>query len=602
MSMHRLLVGLLALSLGAASAACGSGYGKTDDPDVGDGDANRAEGDENPASSDSGSQGESSSAAAAPVASGGSSSVVTGAGATTGTGGASTAIPYAAAGGTVAGDFSSGAVDMGEEAEPPPADPDNEGDEYQAVGTNPFTLTAYDPLSTFAADVDTASYDIFRRDINDGTLPIPDSVRLEEYVNYFRYDYPAPAHDSPDPFQISLAAAPNLLDRDTVMLRVGIQGKAAPPRDPANLVFLVDTSGSMSSADKLPLVREMLLMTLEVLEPEDKVSIVTYAGTVGVALEPTSIADYGVIESAIRSLGSGGSTAGAAGIELAYEQAEAGLIDGGINHVFLCTDGDFNVGISDTDQLVALIEDKRETGITFTALGFGSGNLNDAMMEAISNAGNGQYAVISDLGQAQRYVGERLLSTMLLIAKDMKLQVEFNPVEVYAYRLLGYENRAIADEQFRDDTVDAGEIGAKHRVTALYELVLLGSEIPAPEGAPQPKDGEAYTGEVEVDPADLVLVKVRYKDVDATETDPAYEVNAHLAPAEVATSYTALDSDFQWALSIAAFAEILKDSPYADATALPIVESVFSDSDNQSDNDRVEFAGLFAQAQALLAQ
>ena len=366
-------------------------------------------------------------------------------------------------------DDDDGAYLMGPAEYAGPLAADDSSDPDAPVGTNPFTVTAFDPLSTFAADVDTASYDIFRRILAEGALPSADWVRLEEFVNYFEYGYPAPAHDAEVPFSISLAAAPNLLDRDTVVLHVGIQGKAAPPfeKRPANLVFLVDVSGSMGGADKLPLVRELLRLTLDELDPTDTISIVTYASDTGVRLSPTPVSDRATIEDVIYDLTAGGSTAGGAGINLAYEQAEAAFLEGGINHVLLCTDGDFNVGISNTADLVALIEEKRETGITFTALGFGLDNLNDGMMEAITNAGNGVYGVITDSDQAARYVHERLLQGMTYIAKDMKLQIEFNPNEVYAYRLLGYENRAIADELFRDDTVDAGEVGAGHRVTAL---------------------------------------------------------------------------------------------------------------------------------------
>jgi Ca-activated chloride channel family protein len=478
----------------------------------------------------------------------------------------------------------------------------NEDDRYTPVGTNPFTLVGYDPLSTFAADVDTASYDIFRRDINLGILPQPESVRLEEFVNYFEYAYPKAAYDSSVPFSISLAAAPNILDRETQLLRVGIQGKAAPPfeRKPANLVFLVDVSGSMSADNKLPLVQQLLRLALDELLPTDTISIVTYASGTGVRLEPTPVSNRATIEAVINSLSAGGSTAGAAGLDLAYQQAESNYLDNGINHVLLCTDGDFNVGPSTNDALIQLIEEKRATGVTLTVLGFGVGNLNDSMMEAVSNAGNGVYGVISDADQAARYVEERLLSTMNFIAKDMKIQVEFNPNFIHAYRLLGYENRAIGDQQFRDDSIDGGEVGADHRVTAIYELVPVGSEIPLPEGAPEPKDGEPYAGEVEVAPSDLVLVKVRYKDLDAVETDPALEVNLSLMPEEVAASHTDLDTDFQWAVAVAAFAEILKQSPYGDAAFLPQVEQIVTANAND-DADRTEFVSLFGTAQTLLS-
>jgi Ca-activated chloride channel family protein len=466
---------------------------------------------------------------------------------------------------------------------------------YEAVGTNPFVITAFDPLSTFAADVDTASYDIFRREAGAGTLPDPASVRLEEYVNYFDYGYEAPAADAEVPFNVHLGAAPGLFEPETVMLRVGIQGREAQPaaeKRPANLVFLVDISGSMSSSEKLPLVQLTLYETLGVLNPDDTVSIVTYAGSTGVALPPTPVSDRSTIETVIESFAAGGSTAGASGIDLAYAQAEAAYLDGGINHVILCTDGDFNVGPSSTEELVTLIEEKRRSGITLTVLGFGAGN--DAMMEAISNKGNGVYGVMTDADSVTRYVEERMLSTMDFIAKDLKIQVEFNPEEVYAYRLLGYENRAIDDVLFRDDTIDAGEIGAGHSVTALYELVLAGNDLPTAEGAPDPEDGDVYTGDVEIDPADLALVKIRYKDVDATEADPALEVNASLAPEDVAASEAEQDAAFQWATAIASLAEILKASPYADPGRLDLIEAIVARPVFDGDPDKEELETLLA--------
>jgi len=473
------------------------------------------------------------------------------------------------------------------------------GDQYEAPGTQPFVMTAYDPLSTFAADVDTASYDIFRRDANEGRVPDPASVRLEEYVNSFRYAYPAPAASAGEPFAIHLAAAPSLAETGTLLLRVGIQGKVAEPA-PANIVYLVDVSGSMAAAEKLPLVKVVLTEALEVLQPTDLVSIVTYAGSTTVALSPTPVADDATIRSVIASLTSGGSTAGASGIDLAYQQAEAAYIEGGINHVVLCTDGDFNVGPYTTDELVTLIEEKRTTGVTLTALGFGYGNLNDAMMEAVSNAGNGMYAVISDEDHAIKYAHDQLLSTMIHIAKDMKIQVEFNAERVVAYRLLGYENRAIADEDFRDDVVDAGEIGAGHRVTALYEIVPTAVDVPEPEGAAAIEDGAAYEGTVEVEGSDLVLVKVRYKEPGATVDDPAHEVAASLAAVSTATSHADLDADFRWAFAIASFAEILKNSPYARPEDLEAIAGIVAAEAEGMTGDRAEFATLFSRARPLL--
>jgi Ca-activated chloride channel homolog len=476
----------------------------------------------------------------------------------------------------------------------------NDGDKYESVGVNPFTVVAHDPFSTFAADVDTASYDIFRRDVNLNLIPQAGSVRLEDFVNYFRYDYPAPQESAEHPFAISLAAVGNPLGRATTLLRVGIQAQKPPASEkkPASIVFLIDTSGSMQTEEKLPLVQHLLTETLNVLDADDTVSIVTYAGDTSVRLPPTPVAHRSVIEAEINGLDAGGSTAGAAGLTLAYEQAAAGFINDGINHVVLCTDGDFNVGPSSDEELVQLIEEKRKTGITLTALGFGIGNLNDAMMEKVSNAGNGIYSVIASKTQATSYAEDKMLATLVHVAKDMKLQVEFNPETVRAYRLLGYENRAIADDDFRDDMVDAGEVGAGHRVTALYELVLAGDDIPMPEEGPEIVDGEAVEGKREIAAEDLVLVKVRYKAPGATEEDAAYEVSATLAPSAIAEVG---DDDVRWAVAMAAFAEFLKGSPFARDEDLEVIGAIVQ-AQKDRDLERTEFAELFAKALTLLGK
>lgn len=496
-------------------------------------------------------------------------------------------------GGDMSPGGSSGAPYVPPQAPPPtswwPDEPT--GDDYEYVGTNPFVMTVHDPLSTFGVDVDTASYDIFRRDAAASLLPNPDSVRVEEYLNFFRYDYPAPViGEAEHPFHIDLAAAPNILDRDTHILRVGLQAAevAAKDKKPANLVFLIDRSGSMYGSDRLPLVKLMLIETLELLEPTDMITIVSYASGTEVTLEPTQVAEKELIIDTINSLAASGATAGGAGIQLAYEQAEAVYIEGGLNHVILCTDGDFNVGATG-DDLISLIEEKRETGITFTALGFGRGNLNDAMLEATSNAGNGVYGVIATEQQARQYVEERMLSNLQYVAKDVKVQVEFNPALVSSYRLIGYENREIDDDDFDDDEVDAGEIGAGHQVTALYELVLAGNAMPDSEGAPEVDDGDPYAGLVEVDASDLVLVKVRYKPVDAIAEDPAIEVRASLAA--VADDIAVADEDLRWSVALAAFAELVKDSPFADNAHLDQVSAIFAEQ-AERDSSRQEFHRL----------
>ena len=465
--------------------------------------------------------------------------------------------------------------------------------------TNPFVITAHDPLSTFAADVDTASYDIFTNSVGNGSLPPAATVRLEEFVNYFHYGYQAPAADAAQPFSISLAAAP-ALNPSTLLLRVGIQGRpSTAEKRAANLVFLVDVSGSMASAEKLPLVQYTLTQALTVLDPTDEISIVTYAGSTEVKLPPTPVAQASTIEKVIDSLVPNGGTNGGSGIQLAYEQAKNGFIEGGINHVLLCTDGDFNVGITSNEALVQLITEKRESGITFTALGYGA-SPNDAMMERVSDAGNGTYSVVYNQASADSYVKDRLLSSLDYIAKDMKIQVEFNPAKIYAYRLLGYEDRDVADKDFRNDVVDAGEVGAGHRVTALFQLVLAGGALPESSTAPAAQDGALYSGPTEVGADDYALVKVRYKQPDAKTADAASEVNQTLAADGVADSWSKLDADFQWAYAVASFAEILKNSPYATKSALNTIGNIIGQPLHDGVTEKEQFRTSFAKAKGLL--
>ncbi|MEY4590763.1 MAG: hypothetical protein RL497_2839 [Pseudomonadota bacterium] len=473
------------------------------------------------------------------------------------------------------------------------------GDKFIATQVNPFIATRYDPFSTFAIDVDTASYDVFYRGANDqGSLPNPDSVRIEEYVNYFKYSYPAPALDAVKPFSVTLNVVPNILDRATHVVRVGLKA-AAPPKQkkPVNLVFLVDVSGSMGSSDRLPLVKLLIKDALSILAPDDHVSIVSYSQNIILNLPTTAVADKNVIIAAVDALVADGSTNGGAGIQLAYKQAQAGYINGGINHVVLCTDGDFNVGTTSNEALVKLIETERKTGVTLTTLGFGAGNLNDAMMEKTSNAGNGIYSVITSEQHARRYVEERLLSNLLYVAKDVKIQMEFNPDLIRSYRLLGYEDRDIADADFRDDSVDAGEIGAGHTVTALYEVVLRAATQPLINNAPALKDGSKFTAKLEGAYDDLVLAKVRYKDVDATAATPAKEFSVSIKNAE--ENITKADADLRWAVAMAAYAEILRHSPFADKTAIPQLESIFKEQ-SVLDNDRKEFYRLFLKTKTAL--
>lgn len=475
------------------------------------------------------------------------------------------------------------------------------GDKFEAVGTNPFTMVAHDPLSTFAADVDTASYDIFRRDIqNANKLPNSASIRLEEFVNYFDYGYTSPTSESEHPFAITLDAAPHILDVSTSLLRVGIQGDRLEntPQPDANIVFLIDISGSMGSPDKLPLLKMLLTESLELLKPTDRISIITYSGVAKLALESTPVKEKIVISQVVNNLRAGGSTNGSEGIQWAYEQAANHFIDNGINHIIMCTDGDFNVWPSSDASLIELIEEKRETGVTFTSLGFGSGNLNDRMMEATSNAGNGIYSVITSADNAIDYAKNRLIGAVNFIAKDVKIQVEFNPQVVSAYRLLGYENRALNDDDFNDDTVDAGEVGAGHSITALYEVAFSDDEIPNIEGAPPIVDGDDHNETLTIEDNSFVKVSVRYKAPNATVEDTAFELEASLTSANISID---ADESFKWAAAIASFAEILKGSPYADADALDIMAPIF-EVNSLLDSDRLDFYELFKDARILLSE
>lgn len=339
---------------------------------------------------------------------------------------------------------------------------------------------ADEPVSTFSVDVDTGSYANVRRFLTQGQLPPADAVRTEEMINYFRYDYPLP-QDRSKPFSVTTDMAITPWNADTRLLRIGIKGFDVPAseRPPANLVFLVDVSGSMNSADKLPLVKSALSMLADRLGPKDKVSIVVYAGAAGIVLDPTNNATF--VKQALDCLEAGGSTAGGQGMELAYATARRHFIKGGVNRVIMATDGDFNVGISSNEGIEAIVKKNREAGITLTTLGFGQGNYNEAMMERVADVGNGNYAYIDSALEAQKVLDEEMASTIFTIAKDVKIQLEFNPQAVKEYRLIGYENRLLAEEDFDNDKVDAGDIGSGHQVTALYEVVPVNGKGWKPE-------------------------------------------------------------------------------------------------------------------------
>ncbi len=388
------------------------------------------------------------------------------------------------------------------------------GERYAEIAENPFLETSRAPLSTFSIDVDTASYANVRRYLNDGQMPPKDAVRIEELINYFEYDYPQPIGNQP--FSVNTEAATAPWNKQHKIVSIGLQGKKVSMEDapPSNLVFLLDVSGSMNEPQKLPLLKDSLKILVNQLTAKDRVAIVVYAGASGLVLNSTN--NRGEILNALGNLESGGSTNGGQGIQLAYKVALDNFIQGGNNRVILATDGDFNVGLTGDNELVNLIEAKRRTGIFLSVLGFGTGNTNDSMMEKLADKGNGNYAYIDSQTEARKALGEQVAGTLYTIARDVKIQVEFNPARVAGYRLIGYENRLLANRDFNDDKKDAGEIGAGHSVTALYEIVPAGQKIE--------NDGVDELRYSKVEPSDtrfdeeLLTVKLRYKEPNESES------------------------------------------------------------------------------------
>ncbi len=437
-----------------------------------------------------------------------------------------------------------------------PPSPNVAAESYDHVEELGFRPVSDAPRSTFSIDVDTASYANIRRFLNDGTLPPPDAVRIEEMVNYFRYDYAPPVDETPFSTHLEVARCP--WNAKHALARIGLKGKEFPRenRPPVNLVFLLDVSGSMNTHDKLPLVQQSLRMLVEEMNDEDRIAIVVYAGASGLVLPSTSCDKKMQIVAALDELAAGGSTNGGAGIELAYRTASEHFIEGGINRVILATDGDFNVGITKQSALVDLIEKKREEGVFLTVLGFGSGNLKDSTMEKLASKGNGAYAYIDSLKEARKVLVEQASGTLHTIAKDVKIQVEFNPAHIASYRLLGYENRMLRTEAFNDDTVDAGEIGAGHTVTALYELIPVGTD--SQTGGIDPlRYQPATTSTPKTGSEELFIVKLRYKAPDS-DTSSALEFPFARSIAE----YGDASTDFQFASAVAGFGMLLRNSEY----------------------------------------
>lgn len=434
-------------------------------------------------------------------------------------------------------------------------------EEYNHLTENGYKLVSDEPLSTFSTDVDTASYTNVRRMINDGWEVDPDAVRTEEFINYFKYDYEKPTEGAVS-INTELSDCP--WNSEAKLMLVGLQAREAKVKDvPTNLVFLIDVSGSMEDEDKLPLVQQAFSMLAENLGADDRVSIVTYAGSDSVVLEGESGDNSDEIVSALNSLSAGGSTAGAAGITTAYKLAEEYFIEGGNNRVILATDGDLNVGLSSEEELTDLISQKRDSGVYLSVLGFGSGNYKDNRLEALADNGNGNYAYIDSVDEAERVLVTEMSGTLFTVAKDAKVQIEFNPENVSAYRLVGYENRLLNDEDFEDDTKDAGDIGSGQQVTVLYEIVPNSGD----EKSLKYQDNESKVAETSELSGEMLTVSVRYKDPEASESKL-------IDKSVMCSDYTeAVSQNFTKACSVAEFAMVLRNSDYASGlTAQGVVD------------------------------
>lgn len=469
-------------------------------------------------------------------------------------------------------------------------------EEYNSITENSYKSTASDPLSTFSIDVDTACYTNLRRMINDSfeygyDLTIPqDSIRIEEIFNYFSYDYPQP--NEGEPFSVTTEIADCPWNEGTKLMRIGLHSKDIDlsERPAMNLVFLIDVSGSMFSDEKLPLVQKSFSMLTENLTAKDSVSIVTYAGSDSVVIDGADGNDKQAILDAIDSLEAGGSTAGADGINTAYKIAEKHFIEGGNNRIILATDGDLNVGISSESELTKLVEGKRESGVYLSVLGFGTGNYKDNKMEALADNGNGNYSYIDSEREAKRVLVEEMSGTLFTAAKDVKIQVEFNPAYIKGYRLIGYENRALANEDFEDDTKDSGEIGAGHSVTALYELVF--NDSPMEFSSSELKYQDEAKG---VENGEFLTTSIRYKEPDGNESKllvyPVTEANVDSAE---------MSPDMNFAAAAAEFGLVLRDSEYKGTATFDSIFALLDNYNYSDDEYKAEFREIVKKAQYLM--
>ncbi|MCX7419813.1 MAG: von Willebrand factor type A domain-containing protein [Planctomycetia bacterium] len=511
-------------------------------------------------------------------------------------------------------------------------------EDYAKLSDNLFTSPLQEPLSTFSIDVDTAAYSNMRRFLTQGSWPPADAVRIEELVNYFNYDYAPPGQIADDgrrrtgegidsPFAVHLEVAGCPWNADHRLVRVGLKGKeiALDQRPVSNIVFLIDVSGSMQDANKLPLVKVGLKRLVEQLTENDRVGIVVYAGASGLVLDSTNATQKDVILSSIENLQAGGSTNGGQGISLAYALARKHFIQKGTNRVILCTDGDFNVGITNQDDLTKLIEEEAKSGVFLSVLGFGMGNLKDSTLEKLADKGNGNYAYIDTLREAHKVFVEQMTGTLITIAKDVKIQIEFNPSQVGAYRLIGYENRLLAAQDFHDDTKDAGEIGAGHTVTALYEIIppnklpaqpkpatdeklkyqpsvkspstnKVDTSVPPGSVAPNSLTGQGFLKPKDAnDSNELLTIKLRYKQPDA---DKSQLIKQTLI--DQGRSFAQASIDFRFAASVASFGMLLRHSPHKGNGTLDAVAEIAESSLGQDKSGyRVEFVGLVRSAKTL---
>jgi Ca-activated chloride channel family protein len=441
---------------------------------------------------------------------------------------------------------------------PQPLPGDINREEYRDVDSNPIKLVSEEPVSTFSVDVDTASYAVVRRFLNSGEAPPSDAVRVEELINYFDYDYPLPQNRTA-PFAMTTAVTPTPWNADTQLLHIGLKGYdiEAQERPRANLVFLLDVSGSMNEPNKLPLLKQSLRLLVEQLEDEDTVSIVVYAGAAGAVLAPTPGSERGRILAALESLSAGGSTAGGEGLRLAYSLAEQSFDEDAVNRIILATDGDFNVGVTDDERLEDFVARKRESGIYLSILGFGEGNYNDALMQTIAQAGDGTAAYIDSLNEARKVLHDEMAGTLFPIADDVKIQIEFNPAQVAEYRLIGYETRLLRREDFSNDTVDAGEIGAGHEVTALYEIAAPGSAGLRIE----PSRYTPVAASLEDRGEEFAFLRVRYK---LPGEDSSRLIEQPITAANAVDDIAQASSETRWVAAVAAYGQLLRRDPYTE--------------------------------------